>query len=148
MWLLVFFTIGIAGGIGSLLGGWASGRFERGRAASVAMVISAICSLVSLLVFDTPWPVVVLLLSVWGASVIADSASFSTAIREVADARYSGTALTVQTAVGFLVTLVTISVVPVAAELIGWQYAFLILALGPLVGAIAMRSYRQHIEVS
>ena len=141
-----FLTIGIAGGVGGLIGGWASGRFGRGRASAVAMIISGICCLVSPLFFNSSWPVMILLLGVWGASAVADSPVFSTALSEVADARYTGTALTTQTAIGFLLTLVTIQTVPMVAELIGWQYSFLILAPGPLLGAVAMRMYRQRVE--
>lgn len=63
---------------------------------------------------------------------------FSTALSEVVDNRYTGTALTTQTAIGFLLTLVTIHTVPVIAELLGWQFAFLALAPGPILGALAM----------
>ena len=63
---------------------------------------------------------------------------FSTALSETADQRYVGTALTVQTAVGFLLTVVTIQCVPLLADQIGWRYAFLLLAPGPLLGAVAM----------
>lgn len=144
--IISFLTIGVAGVTGCLLGGWASGRFGRARAAGVAMVVSGVCCLLSPLVFDGPWPLVALLLGVWGASVIADSGVFSTALSEVADSRYTGTALTAQTAIGFLLTLVTINLVPVVADLVGWRYAFLALAPGPLLGAVAMRSYHRHVE--
>jgi hypothetical protein len=83
---------------------------------------------------------------VWGAAVIADSGVFSTALSETTDTRFVGTALTAQTAIGFLLTVVTIQLVPIAADLIGWQYAFLLLAPGPLIGAVAMSALpaRQH----
>jgi hypothetical protein len=63
-------------------------------------------------------------------------------LSETADARFVGTALTAQTAIGFLLTVVTIQLVPIVAELIGWQYAFLLLAPGPLIGAVAMSALR------
>ena len=62
------------------------------------------------------------------------------ALIEVADSRYVGTALTAQTAIGFLLTVVTINLVPLAADAAGWRYAFLVLAPGPLLGALAMRT--------
>jgi sugar phosphate permease len=80
-------------------------------------------------------------LFVWGAAVIADSAVFSTALTETADQRFVGTALTAQTATGFLLTVVTIHVVPVLADAVGWQYFFLALAIGPLSGAVAMARF-------
>lgn len=144
--IVSFVTIGIAGGLGCLLGGWASKGLGRGRAAGYAMIISGLCCLLSPVFFDSPWPGLVILILVWGASVIADSPVFSTALSEVADRRYTGTALTTQTALGFLLTLVTINIVPVMANFVGWQYAFVVLAPGPILGAAAMRSYRKRIE--
>ena len=63
---------------------------------------------------------------------------FSTSLSESADPRYVGTALTVQTAIGFLITVITIQVVPVLAGLVGWQFALLVLVPGPVLGAAAM----------
>jgi predicted MFS family arabinose efflux permease len=136
--VIVFGAIGIAGLAGSLLGGWASDRFGRRRAAVTALVISGACCIASPLFFTAPTPALVLFLSIWGASVIADSGVFSTSLSEMADKQYVGTALTAQTAIGFLLTVVTVHLVPAAANLAGWRYAFLLLALGPVIGAAAM----------
>ena len=76
-----------------------------------------------------------------GAAVIADSGVFSTSLSEVADRRYVGTALTAQTAIGFALTVVTIQLVPVLADAVGWRWAFWLLVPGPVVGAIAMRAF-------
>ena len=136
--LIAFAAIGVAGAVGSLLGGWASDRFGRPPAAVVALVVSGSCCVASPLFFAAPTIVLVAFVLVWGAAVIADSGVFSTALSETTDARYVGTALTAQTGIGFLLTVVTIQLVPIAADLIGWHYAFLILAPGPLIGAVAM----------
>jgi hypothetical protein len=77
--------------------------------------------------------------AIWGASVIADSGVFSTALSEVADRRFVGTALSAQTAIGFALTVASIQLVPLLADAAGWQYAFLLLAPGPALGALAMR---------
>jgi MFS family permease len=136
--IVAFCTIGIAGLAGSLLGGWASDRFGRSPAAVTALVISAACCIVSPLFFTAPTRALVLFLLVWGGSVIADSGVFSTSLSEMANKRLVGTALTAQTAIGFLLTVVTIHLVPIAAGLVGWRYAFLLLAPGPVIGAAAM----------
>jgi len=102
--------------------------------------VSGLCCLASPLLFVAPWAVVLPVLLLWGASVIADSGVFSTSLSENVDARYVGTALTAQVAIGFALTVVTIQGVPVAAELIGWQYAFWLLVPGPVAGALAMRA--------
>ena len=135
---IAFAAIGVAGAVGSLLGGWASDRFGRPPAAVAALVISGTCCVASPLFFAAPTVVLVVFVLVWGAAVIADSGVFSTALSETTDARFVGTALTAQTGIGFLLTVVTIQLVPIVAELIGWHYAFLILAPGPLIGAVAM----------
>jgi MFS family permease len=135
---IAFVAIGAAGVAGCLLGGWASDRFGRPPAAVVALVISGACCVSSPLFFAAPTIILVAFVLVWGAAVIADSGVFSTALSETTDARFVGTALTAQTGIGFLLTVVTIQLVPIAAELIGWHCAFLILTPGPLIGAVAM----------
>lgn len=139
--LLAFLAIGVAGVAGCLAGGWAADRFGRPRAAVTALVVSGACCLVSPLVFGAAPGWVALLGVVWGAAVIADSGVFSTSLSEVADPRYVGTALTAQTAIGFALTVVTIQLVPVLAGVTGWQWAFWLLAPGPLAGAMAMRAF-------
>lgn len=138
--LVSFAAIGVAGVAGCLLGGWAADRYGRARAAGIALVVSGACCAASPLVYGTGWPALLVLLAVWGAAVIADSGVFSTALSEVADSRYIGTALTAQTAIGFLLTVVTINLVPVLADHVGWRYAFLVLVPGPALGALAMRA--------
>ena len=141
---IAFGAIGVAGTIGCLLGGWASDRFGRPPAAVAALVISGTCCVASPLFFAGPTLLLVVFLLVWGTAVIADSGVFSTVLSETTDTRFVGTALTAQTATGFLLTVVTIQLVPVVAELIGWQYAFLLLAPGPLLGAVAMSALHNH----
>jgi MFS family permease len=140
--MIAFVAIGVAGTAGCLVGGWASDRYGRAPAAVAALLISGACCLVSPIVFAAPTVVLVVFLLVWGGAVIADSGVFSTSLSETTDARFVGTALTAQTASGFLLTVFTIQLVPIVADLIGWQYAFLLLAPGPLIGAVAMSALR------
>jgi len=79
---------------------------------------------------------------VWGFAVIADSAQFSAAVSELTDSRYVGTALQVQTAIGFLLTIITLRIIPPLVDSIGWENAFLILALGPVFGVVSMLRLR------
>jgi Sugar phosphate permease len=140
VWVAVglFISIGVAGVIGCLIGGWAADRFGRSRTAMIALAVSGSCCLLTPVVFFSPWLVLVLFAAVWGASVIADSGIFSSLLTENTDRRYVGTALTAQTAIGFLLTVVTIQVVPLVAEVTGWQFAFLVLLPGPVIGISAM----------
>jgi MFS family permease len=137
--VLVFVTLGLFGLAGCLLGGWAADRFGRSAAAVTALTVSGTCCLVSPLAFLAPAPVLAVFCALWGASVIADSGVFSTALSEVVDRRFVGTALSAQTAIGYAVTVVSMQFVPLLAEGAGWQFAFLVLAPGPALGALAMR---------
>lgn len=133
-----FFIIAI-GGVGSWLAGVAADRVGKERVAALAMMGSGACAALSPIVFGlSPWIVVPLFL-VWGLTVVADSAQFSALVTETAADAYRGTALTLQTAIGFLLTLVTIRGVPWFAETVGWRWAFLWLVAGPIVGVGAMR---------
>ncbi|MFE2019165.1 MFS transporter [Streptomyces sp. NPDC059499] len=139
--ITVFLTMGIGGAVGCLLGGWGADRFGRAPAALTALLVSGLCCLVSPFFFHAPPILLFAFCTLWGASVIADSGVFSTALSEVADQRYIGTALTGQTAIGFALTVISIQLTPLLAEAVGWRYAFLLLAPGPLAGALAMRAF-------
>lgn len=80
---------------------------------------------------------------IWGFAVVADSAQFSAAVSELGDPRCVGTALTVQTSLGFLLTAVTILLLPLTQNAVGWRYVFIVLAPGPAFGVWAMLSLRR-----
>jgi len=86
---------------------------------------------------------VTLLALVWGFAIAPDSGQYSTAVSELADSEYMGTSLTLQTSMGFLLTLITIRLVPTLVDSIGWQWAFAILALGPVFGIWAMQTLKR-----
>jgi hypothetical protein len=136
--LEAFLAIGVAGAAGCLIGGWAAMRFGRPATAAAALASSGACCLASPLSFTASRPWLLAFAAVWGAAVIADSGVFSALLSELADRRYLGTALTAQTAIGFGLTIVTIQLVPLIAEAVGWRYALLILAVGPLAGLRAV----------
>jgi acyl dehydratase len=110
-----FLAIGVAGLAGCLIGGWAADRLGRAATAAAALAVSGACCLLSPLSFTASRPWLLGFAAVWGAAVIADSGVFSTLLSELADRRYIGTALTAQTATGFLLTIVTIQLVPLIA---------------------------------
>jgi MFS family permease len=135
--LITFAVIGV-GGLGSWWAGSLGDRLGRTRVAGGAMAVSGTCAALTPVVFGTaPWVVVPVML-VWGLTVVADSAQFSTMVTETAEDAVRGTALTLQTAVGFLLTLVTIRWVPAIAESVSWRWAFPVLAVGPALGVLAM----------
>jgi MFS family permease len=132
-----FMVIG-AGAVGCVAAGLLADRIGRTTITSIAMVISGSCCLVIGLLFGgSPWLLLVVA-AVWGATVVADSAQFSSCITELGDPQYIGTALTIQMCIGFLLTNISIELIPRAQELWGWRYAFVLLAPGPILGTIAM----------
>ncbi|WP_233159676.1 MFS transporter [Pseudonocardia sp. MH-G8] len=142
--LVVFATMGVFGAVGCLLGGLGADRFGRAPVAVAALAVSGACCLLSPLAFHATPAVLVVFCAVWGAAVIADSGVFSTSLSELVDPRFVGTALTAQTALGFALTVLSIQLVPLLADAVGWQYAFLLLVPGPVLGARAMQTLRRH----
>jgi MFS family permease len=106
------------------------------------MGISGSCCLLIGLLFGGNPVLLLLVAAIWGATVVADSAQFSACVTELGDPRYVGTALTMQTCVGFLLTTISIELIPYFVRAVGWQYAFAILAPGPLLGVAAMLRLR------
>jgi len=141
-----FVVAGLYGLVGCLVAGLWADRRGRAHVAMVAMLLSAGCGLASVLVFDNP-VLFLVVLAAWGATAVADSAQFSAALTEVADQEYVGTALTAQTAIGFLVSVLTIQALPALADLVGWRLAVPLLAIGPLLGAAAMARLRTVVRV-
>jgi MFS family permease len=143
---LTAFGVVAAGGIGSAVAGAIADRLGRTTTTIAAMAISGSSAIVAGILFGAPVPVVVLVALIWGASVVADSAQFSSAVSELAPAGTAGSALSVQTAVGFTLTSVTILGIglldPGGAE--GWRIAWIVLALGPAVGIVAMYRLRSR----
>jgi len=135
--LAAFATIG-AGALGCVVAGLVADRVGRTTVTIVAMAVSGSCAAsVGLLYGGTPWLLVAVCL-VWGISIVADSAQFSASIAELADPARVGTMLTLQTALGFTLTLVTIHLLPYFVDAVGWRHAFVPLAIGPAVGVWAM----------
>ncbi len=137
-----FLVIG-AGAIGCVLAGLIADRVGRTVVTSWAMAISGSCCLLVGFLFGGSALPLLLLAGVWGASVVADSAQFSSCVTELGDPQYIGTALTLQMCVGFLLTTISIELIPKLVEAVSWRYAFMILAPGPLFGVISMLRLRQ-----
>ena len=132
-----FGTVAI-GAVGCIFAGLLADRIGRTTTAISSLLVSGICCLVAGFLFDYPGILTALCL-IWGFAVVADSAQFSTAISELADSRYVGTALTVQTSLGFLLTLLTIQLIPLMRQWqISWQGILPLLALGPIFGIWSM----------
>jgi MFS family permease len=139
-----FATYGVflSGGLGCWLGGAIADRWGRTRTTILMMAVSGACAiLIGLFYGSSPW-LILLIGLVWGFSIVADSAQFSTMVTELADQAYVGTALTLQLAAGFTVTVATIWLIPILETTLGWRWAFAFLAPGPALGILAMLKLR------
>ena len=141
--LTAFATIA-AGGVGAVAAGLLADRLGRTAVTIAAMTVSGTCAAtIGFLYGGAPgWLVAACI--VWGISIVADSAQFSASIAELADRSRVGTMLTVQTALGFTLTLATIHLMPHFVDAVGWRYAFAPLAIGPALGVVAMARLRAH----
>jgi len=136
-----FLVIGI-GGIGCYIGGVISDRCGRTTLTMAAMGLSGICAAVIGFTFGGPPGLTLAVAILWGITVIADSAQFSTAVTELSQPAYVGTALTIQTCVGFALTMVSIWIIPILVSWVDWRWAFVVLSVGPFLGVAAMGRLR------
>jgi MFS family permease len=137
-----------AGAIGCVGAGFLADRVGRTRVTSGAMIASGACAVAAGLTFGRAPALVIAIALVWGITVIADSAQFSASVSELADLDRVGSALALQTALGFLLTAVSIQVVPLIAGVAGWPAAVVALAPGPALGTLAMLRLRSRPEAA
>jgi MFS family permease len=137
------FLVIAAGAIGCVIAGLIADRVGRTVVTSWAMGISGTCCLVIGLLYGGNPILLLLVAAIWGATVVADSAQFSSCVTELGDPQYIGTALTIQMCIGFLLTTISIELIPKAVAAWSWHYAFMILAPGPFLGVLAMLRLRR-----
>ena len=138
--MIAFAAIAI-GGPGCVIAGLFADRVGRCWTTSVSMIVSGGCALITGFCLEMPTVAIVLDL-IWGFAVVADSAQFSTSVSELCDPQFVGTALTIQTCCGFLLTMITIRLVPLIQDQAGWGWGFAILAIGPAFGVWHMLKLR------
>jgi MFS family permease len=143
--LAAFAVIGI-GAAGCIGGGFAADRIGRTVTTAGAMALSGAAAITTGLLFGAPPALVVAVAAVWGIAVIADSAQFSAAVSELADSRRVGSALALQTSLGFLLTALSIQALPFFLRAGGWPLAFGVLSIGPAGGCVAMLRLRARPE--
>ncbi len=139
-----FSSIGIAGGIGCIVGGIVADKIGRANLTIICMSVSAICAILIGFTFGGVIWLTVLVSIIWGASIIADSAQFSVGITEFAEEGYIGTALTMQMCIGFLITILSINLIPILQTLLGWRFVFILLSIGPIIGIISMVKFKYY----
>jgi MFS family permease len=141
-----FVVIG-TGAIGCVIAGRIADRVGRPLVAGTAMAISGACCIAVGFLYGGSPVLLLILAAIWGATVVADSAQFSASVTELGDPRYVGTALTIQTCIGFLITTVSIWMIPLLVARVTWHYAFAVLAIGPILGIIAMMRLQRVINL-
>ncbi|HEY0809744.1 MAG TPA: MFS transporter, partial [Longimicrobiales bacterium] len=132
-----------AGSLGSVLAGKWADQLGRERVTIWSLAVSGTCSLVIGWLLHAPLLLVAPLAVIWGFAIVADSAQFSALVTEVAPRHAVGTALTLQTSLGFLLTAFTIWMTIELHEMFDWRLAFGVLALGPLFGIFSMIRLRR-----
>jgi MFS family permease len=137
-----------AGAPGSVLAGKLADRIGRTTITIASMAISGACALAIGFFYDAGFAALTAVAIVWGFAIVADSAQFSACVTELAAREYVGTALTLQTSLGFLLTMFTIRLVPLVEARIGTQWSFSVLALGPAAGIVAMAALRRLPEAA
>jgi MFS family permease len=136
---LIGFGVIAVGGAGCIWGGLVGDRVGRARLVTIAMAASGACALAIGLAWGASWWILAPLALIWGFFVIADSAQFSVLVTESVPAHAVGTALTLQVSIGFLLTTITIQLIPLFVSMIGWQWVFPLLAIGPVLGILSIR---------
>ena len=139
---LVAFVAIASGAVGCVVAGRWADRWGKARVAASAMWVSGACSAAASIVYGQPALWLFTLAVVWGFSIVADSAQFSALVAENSPRTHVGTALTLQTCTGFLLTMVSMRLLPAVAGAVGWQWAFLLLVPGPVIGARIMARLR------
>ena len=136
------FLVFVGGAIATSYGGKIADAHGRTAFNIVMLALSGVSSLVIGLFFGKP--LIALLIAVfWGVTVIPDSPQYSSMVTELVEPVYVGTALTLQTAVGFLLTILSIKILPILVSVVGWSYGFTFLALGPAVGILSLLRLRR-----
>jgi MFS family permease len=141
---LVAFVAFTSGAVGCVFAGRWADEFGKARVAGAAMLASAICALVTPAFYGASLVPLLALAVVWGFTIVADSAQFSALVTDYTARTHVGTALTLQTSAGFLLTMVSMRLVPPLSAAAGWQWAFVFLAPGPLLGVLAMRALNRN----
>ena len=142
---LIVFAVIAAGAVGAIIGGVLADRIGRTLTTAGMLITSGTCAVLIGFTFDGPVWLFALVALIWGVSVVGDSAQFTAMVTEVTDRHLVGTALAMQMGIGFLITIVSIQILPLIAATLpgGWRWSFLALIPGPIIGALAMLRLRR-----
>ncbi len=132
------FAVIAAGAVGNVAGGWLSRRWGSAVVAFVALAISGAMCVLGPALPGLPWQLAMMMLVIWGLTVAADSPQFSALSAKACPPEAVGSALALQNAIGFSVTVVGIQLTASLLELWGPWITWLWVP-GPVLGLLAMR---------
>lgn len=135
--LTAFFAIA-SGALLCPFAGRLADKIGKAELTIVAMIVSACSAVLAAITFGGPAPLMAAVFVLWGLSVIPDSAQFSALVADLAPTEMVGSLMSLQTALGFALTIFTVQMTPFVAQSLGWPFLFCILAIGPIVGCISM----------
>ncbi|WP_421723927.1 MFS transporter [Bauldia sp.] len=141
--LTAFLAIAL-GAIACVFAGAAADRVGKAEVTIAAMALSGIAAVLTALTFGGPVWLTFILIMIWGITVIPDSAQFSALVADAAPPELAGSLMTLQTAIGFALTIVTVQVTPILAASFGWPLVLAGLAIGPALGILAMLPLRRR----
>ncbi|MFV2015539.1 MAG: nitrate/nitrite transporter, partial [Candidatus Heimdallarchaeota archaeon] len=137
------FMVFLGGAAANIFGGYISDRIGRTKFNIIMLSVSGLSGFVIGFVYFNPYFVLVISL-IWGVTIIPDSPQYSTMVTELSDQSLVGSALTIQTAIGFAITIISIKLIGYIKDIVGWEYAFMVLSVGPLLGIISMWQLRHE----
>lgn len=139
---LVTFLIFLFGSLTTLFGGIFADKFGKVEFNIMMLALSGFCSLIIGFTFGTSNIAMIIIGLIWGMAAVADSPQYSGLATEMGDKKYMGTAVTLQLAIGFFISIISIKLIPIVVDTIGWKYGFMVLFLGPLFGLISLNKLR------
>ncbi|MHA2008563.1 MAG: MFS transporter [Promethearchaeota archaeon] len=137
------FLVFISGALGNMIGGKVADIIGRTKFNILMSIVSGLSSL-TIGFFLNNYVLAVVIAIIWGLTVVPDSPQYSAMISELSNPAYIGTALAIQTAVGFAITNITIWLLPIIVDLIGWTYGFVFLVFGPVFGIYSLLKLRKE----
>ncbi|PPF36121.1 MFS transporter [Pseudoclavibacter sp. AY1H1] len=137
--LWAFSIVGLAGAVGCVIGGVVASRYGKRVTARWSVGISATCALATPALVALPVAFALVILAVWSASAIADSPLYSAMVGDAAPPQQVGSAIATQMGLGYFLSIGAIALVAALASVVGWQYAFVVLAIGPIASFVALR---------
>ncbi|MGB8953707.1 MAG: MFS transporter [Candidatus Aminicenantales bacterium] len=144
--LISFLAIGF-GIFGCVGGGWISRWIGEKTVALASLAASGFFCALSGFIFDLSPTLLVILALLWGVVVVSDSPQFSALAALYCPPEYTGTAFTIQNGIGFGITVISIQFIAWVSGYVGWRWAFVFLAVGPLLGSVSLaRLFRSSKE--